>query len=233
MMDELTRPLPKAFHLPPPLRQRCARQLDQQMWCWGRDIQWTTGNLLLNYGFKRIPSPDPRFHSRYEWAGNGVHLALWGFGVWFGRSELGSIFLKRFDFRPLYSDQQHAPDIWKPESLSDGFRAVQPASAGTISSLLTALMHTVAAYETWTLVRMGEPSRLRILEAWPDRRRGCTPPAVVPAEWERLAAQISQLPLSDQEFKSSCAPNAKSPPPSPYLGTGEVTRCERRGTNGK
>ena len=40
-----------------------------------------------------------------------LHVSLWGFGMFFGRRELGGLYLDRFDFRPRVGSRRVALTI--------------------------------------------------------------------------------------------------------------------------
>ena len=81
------------------------RQLTaQQLWCWGRDIEYADGNLLMKFGFERHRYQGKSDRSTcYRFDADDLHICMWGFGMFFGRRDLGGLFLGRFDFRPAWA----------------------------------------------------------------------------------------------------------------------------------
>ncbi|MFO0816861.1 MAG: hypothetical protein U1A77_02890 [Pirellulales bacterium] len=81
-----------------------ARDLfDQQLWCFGRDISSPEhGNLLLEFGFDRLPHPhSASIASIYQLRlSEGRSLILRGFGVFWGDDRWGGLFVRRRSFRP-------------------------------------------------------------------------------------------------------------------------------------
>ena len=78
--------------------------MEQQVWCWGRDVECRDGNLLMKFGFERYRDNDSDFRSTcYRFDQDTLHVCLWGFGMFFGSRELGGLYLDRFDFRPAWA----------------------------------------------------------------------------------------------------------------------------------
>ena len=88
------------------LISRASRLLSQQVWCWGRDIERSEGNWLMEIGFDRI---EPEFKcdhcdSIYTLElPNGKRVMLRAFGVFYGNDQKEGIYLPRYDFLPKYS----------------------------------------------------------------------------------------------------------------------------------
>ena len=64
--------------------------MEQQLWCWGRDVERVEGNLLMEFGFERHRECeiDPQ-STCYRLDCDELHVCLWGFGMFFGRRDLG------------------------------------------------------------------------------------------------------------------------------------------------
>lgn len=97
--------------LPSTQRQRAETLLDQQFWCWGQDVRYPGGNLLLDYGFVRQrPPAGQRGSSAYTLAPTpGRHLVLRGFGLSYAADGVGNLFLPRYGFAPRLGDAADAP----------------------------------------------------------------------------------------------------------------------------
>jgi hypothetical protein len=82
------------------------RLLGQQLWCWGRDIARPQGNLLVEFGFRRHRANDldRDGSSCYRIDADAQHVALWGFGMFYGRRGWGGLYLDRFSFRPQWAN---------------------------------------------------------------------------------------------------------------------------------
>lgn len=95
--------LKKAMHL-----------LDQQMWLWGCDIKHPQGNLLTEYGFRRIPNPDPSSSNSSVYRlelDRHSRVILRGFAVFFGKDFLGGLLFKRFDSQPYRTPATDLADL--------------------------------------------------------------------------------------------------------------------------
>ncbi len=113
--------------LPPRLKQRGAELMHFQCWLWGCDIRRPEGNLLLEYGFSRQRPPAGA-------AGSSAYLAsrapdtvivLWGFGAFYGDPAQGGVYLKRYEFSPVFVTRltpqrlPWLPDQIRPSALPD------------------------------------------------------------------------------------------------------------------
>jgi hypothetical protein len=75
--------------------------LDHECWVMGKDVLNAEGNLLCEFGFRKIRCSNGGL-TQYELKnalGWDSHVYLWGFGVFFGGENEG-IFLGRNDFKP-------------------------------------------------------------------------------------------------------------------------------------
>ena len=81
--------------------------LSQQIWCWGKDIEKSEGNWLLEIGFSRLELPNDR-------EGTSIYslnisekrcIYLRAFGILYVDTKYGSIFLPRYEFLPEYTEQ--------------------------------------------------------------------------------------------------------------------------------
>lgn len=123
--------------------------LHQQLWCFGADIRRCEGNLLLAYGFlRRRASQGEVGSSAYLHAAAGGSLALWGWGIWYGEPEAGSVFLRRYAFRPKWHPSPLCPDAHTPERLGL-WTAPRGSETTQVRALMAALCEAVADYERW------------------------------------------------------------------------------------
>ncbi len=182
----------KEILLSPELRRLGSILLDQQMWCWGRDICYPDGNLLVEYGFTRLPAPQSggrHIASAYQRATADGILTLWGFGLWYSASS--SIFLRRYEFRPRITDRTAAPLIWRAEDLPPLHMPKTDAVVSAARELLRQAAQQISAYERWVAARAGISQRQRIIEGFPNRRKGYIPAESMAEQWTTLAAQCS------------------------------------------
>ncbi len=169
-----------ASFLPSDIRQKGSLLLDQQMWCWGQDIGYPEGNLLIRYGFQRIPAPkDSRYSSTYRRGCWG----LWGFGLWYG-----GLFLKRHDFRPLLAEPGTSqPLVWCADELPPLHRPTHSTEVGAAGALLWAAVQQIVRYEIWTAEHTGVTYRNNVLNAFPNKRKGLIPAEAMVDAWLEIA----------------------------------------------
>lgn len=162
--------------------------LDQQFWCFGRDIVLSPRNSLMEYGFARHPKPRGRQDgSCYaQRTRQGTVLALWGFGVYFAQGS--GILLMRRTFCPLVSDTALNPTgVWLPGDL-----AVRPATAADAAfalPLLGRLCRWFGQYETWILSQRDKGYGRLSLEGW---SKVAMPRSKMAAAWDALALEFEQ-----------------------------------------
>ena len=155
--------------------------LHQQCWLWGQDIKRPEGNLLLEYGFRRIrPPASIQGSTRYQIRLSArATLSLWGFGLYYARCGRGGVYLNRYDATPRYG---HAagflPHVWTPADL--------PVTGHDphIPYLARKAFHWIATYERWILRHYGIAYRRACLRPWHEP---ALLPHSLPAEWDALS----------------------------------------------
>lgn len=136
--------------------QEVAKLLDQQFWRWGCDVKHPAGNLLVEYGFERIPPP-----CRVEGGSSAYRLhidanrriILRSFAVFFGDDRFGGILFKRFEgqaFRTPGSDLARVP-----HTELDLLRMHRSQDQPETRALTAALFRQIVDYETWVYDRHG------------------------------------------------------------------------------
>jgi hypothetical protein len=162
--------------------------LDQQLWCWGRDIARPEGNVLLGMGFRRHRPPDPRRgHGTLYTAtldGN-AEVWLWGFGLLYRDPALGCVFLRRYGFDPVLIDRLPEPAAHRPEDLGPLTRPATTTQLAAARALVRGVAGWVAGYEHWVAETLGLDYRAGVLDAR-DKKLG-VPAAAIATSWERLA----------------------------------------------
>lgn len=189
--------------LPKKTVQQAATLMNEQCWCWGKDIRYGEGNLLLTYGFRRDRAPSPNMGSNMY----SLHLSptqvvvLWGWGLFYGEASRGAVFIGRNGFAPLLT---LAPTIPTPIFSSGDLPSLRIPTTETEYQLTGYLTGTalrwVAGYEAWISPIAGESHRLACLAEW--RKRPVE--QVVSAHlWGQIADEIERalvvprkLPLS-------------------------------------
>lgn len=166
--------------------------LDQQLWCWGRDIARSEGNVLLGVGFHRHRPPDTRYGSSTLYRArldSGAEAWLWGFGLLYRDPALGCVFLRRYGFNPALLDRP--PElVHRAEHLGP---LIRPTTATRLAAC--ALIRGVAEWVAGCEHRVAESYGIKFRAAALVARS--TPP-VVPARgmaagWGRLAQKAFRI----------------------------------------
>lgn len=182
--------------LPARVRQRGAELLHLQCWLWGCDIRRTEGNLLLEYGFSRQrPSAGSAGSSAYLLSTEpDAAIVLWGFGAFCGNPADGGIYLKRYEFAPLYIptlDTQRLP--WLPDQVRP---ATLPPSSHVhqrMRSYFVTLLEWIARYEMWVLETCGLAYRRQCVSSWTKQTPHVQVERLV-EKWQQLAQSCATLP---------------------------------------
>lgn len=154
--------------MPRSIRRFGEKLMAQQVWCWGRDVEYLDGNLLMQFGFERLRDHTSEGRSTcYRLDQDEFHICLWGFGMFFGRRDLGGLYLGRFDFCPRWAPVEslssaiHWPDelpvFGRPRGRSQWERA---------NSLWKETQLWIADYETWVRQTAGLAYRRECVEDW-------------------------------------------------------------------
>ena len=174
------------------LLQRFTRMVDQQFWRWGCDVKHEDGNLLVRYGFERVPPPDRQTASSsayYLKPHAGARIVLRSFAVFYGDDGLGGLLLKRFDCRPYRTPAAELEIV--PHHESDLPLLVQSApNDDDWRTLAVDLVEQIIAYETWVMRIFGTKYVKKTLTA--RQKRPVASADETEAEWRRLVGQISQ-----------------------------------------
>jgi hypothetical protein len=154
---------------PEPVRKFAEQLMSQQLWCWGRDIKSPQGNLLMQYGFERHREPGKGSSGStcYRLDDGPLHLALWGFGLFYGERSSGGLFVGRYDFRPRWANLEslssavHYPDDLPPFGRPSGVRQWKAAHR-----LCRNMLDWIINYEHWVQQEAGLPFRQRCIKSW-------------------------------------------------------------------
>jgi hypothetical protein len=137
------------------------------MWCWGRDVVRSAGNLLCAYGFVRYQhdsrqSPgghvciDGNPKQKVSDSGyfmvhdDGSWIGLWGWGMVYGNSQDGGLFLRRFGFDPVWLDVTVLPlNLLRPEDVTSLRGGKDHTPWPQLQRLFSAALHWIARYERW------------------------------------------------------------------------------------
>ncbi len=170
--------------------------LSQQIWCWGRDIERSEGNWLMECGFECIPAPedDEYAANHYELSlPKGQTIVLRGFGVFFGDPRHGGIFLPRYEFTPMFTPLSTLDrPLFSADDLPDLTRPNADQRSGCLSMLSDALAWIVE-YERTVVDRLGLGYREQTLLTWDNGERTVIPADAIVPSWEALADKAGRF----------------------------------------
>ncbi len=142
--------------------------MQQQVWCWGKDVEYPAGNLLMRFGFERHRDRSTADRSTcYRLDRDQLHVSLWGFGMFFGCRDLGGLYLNRFEFCPNWAPVESlALDIHWPDELPMFARPRGVLQWQRARKLWKSSLHWIANYEAWVLATAGLDYRRECVEDW-------------------------------------------------------------------
>lgn len=172
--------------LPRPIRTFGGKLMEQQLWCWGRDIEYPDGNLLMRFGIERRRDPTPAKRSTcYRLDRDDLHVCLWGFGMFFGRRDLGGLYLDRFEFCPKWAPVESLSlSIHWPDELPVFARPRGRDQWQRARKLWKAMLIWIADYETSVRQGAGIEYRRECVEDW---LRPIVSAQHIPAAWRFLS----------------------------------------------
>ncbi len=161
--------------------------MNDQCWCWGQDVLYPRGNLLIRYGLERtgVPGPGGRTAGYTRSIDDGGIVCLRGSGVLYAPGSGAGIVLGRFDVRPRLATGDDPPvERW----IEKGFAAFPFAVASergieTARRLVPELCAWIADYEHWIAETAGVEHREACLQRWPKRS---TPAGEFAQRWSAL-----------------------------------------------
>ena len=171
--------------------------LDQQIWCFGRDIRHDGGNALLERGFQvERPPVGAVGGSAYTLTmPSGDRLILWGFGLCFGGGDpaLGLIHLRRFQFHPTWRAEATLPGpAWDTTTRFPRFARPRGEPEWERVRRLTAqALLALADHEDWVHAHLGPNHRRACVATWTKARFA---PGRVAPSWRALARRIAPGP---------------------------------------
>ncbi|MBM3980693.1 MAG: hypothetical protein FJ304_10485 [Planctomycetes bacterium] len=174
-------------------RRHASVLLDQQLWCWGRDVVRPEGNLLLALGMCRYRAATAAgATSAYTGRVAGGTVWLWGFGVLYSDDATGgTVFLQRYDFVPKLVARPLGAPVYRSTDLPG---LARPSSAGERAlarTLVRRVAEWVARYEHWVAENHGVAYRRAALAA--RDRSPAVPAERMAAGWERVAKKAVRL----------------------------------------
>lgn len=175
-----------------------ARLLDQQLWCWGRDVLRPAGNWLLEHGFSRLEPPADYGDCSSVYLlqrPGGRCVVLRGFGVFQGDRRYGGVFLPRYDFRPRYTTKAtlECPP-WFDADLPQ-MSAPNDSQRAACASLTLDLIDWIRSYEVSVAEKLGVEYRRSTLRQWDNGKRLIIPAEEMAAAWRLLGLLIARNPV--------------------------------------
>ncbi|MEM9364852.1 MAG: hypothetical protein AAGD07_02575 [Planctomycetota bacterium] len=168
--------------------------LNQQVWCWGRDILRPEGNWLVEVGFEsRQPPPNRQACSRVYTLTlpGGRCVVLRGFGVFYGNRDHGGVFLPRFEFRPRYTPCAVLEDPpWSNDDLPR-FNRPTALQRNACVTLTLDLIDWIRGYEVNVCEQLGIAYRQSVLAQWDSDKNSITPAESFPSAWRELSIQVA------------------------------------------
>lgn len=142
--------------------------MGQQVWSWGRDVEYPDGNLLMQFGFERHRDRTTAERSTcYRLDRDQLHVALWGFGMFFGCRDLGGLYLKRFEFCPYWAPVESLSlDIHWPDELPVFARPRGALQWRRARKLWKSSLLWIANYEAWVCTTVGLAYRRECVADW-------------------------------------------------------------------
>ncbi|QDU04448.1 hypothetical protein V6x_41760 [Gimesia chilikensis] len=177
--------------------------LNQQLWCWGRDVECESVNLLLKYGFERIEKPaKSKAASIYQIeVSETARVILRGFGIYYGDDRWGGLFLQRYGFRPRYSSlSTMKKPAWRVEDLPK-LSLPGPDTFKESRLLLRDLIEWVYSYERWVLDVQGVEYRRSTVNLWKNGKRKIICAEEMATTWAALGMFFCN---GDEEHSADC-----------------------------
>jgi hypothetical protein len=168
---------------------RAERLLHDQCWCWGRDVERVEGNLLLAFGFQRVPTLEGRTFA-YEFDREDERVVLAGSGLCYAApGSTTAALLGRYNVRPRLLPRSEVDTArWATVGASVFMTVGTPEEASPVGhQLLVGVVGWIAGYEAWVRRVAGVDYRERCLASWP---RASVVANRMVEEWETLLAGL-------------------------------------------
>ena len=166
--------------------------LSQQIWCWGKDIEKSEGNWLLEIGFSRIELPNDR-------EGTSVYslnisenrcIYLRAFGILQVDTKYGSIFLPRYEFLPEYTEQTTLDKPpWTKKDLPK-LKIPTKSQRNNCDSLMLDLLIWIRNYEEYIVQKLGIEYREETLIDWDNGHRVLIPAQQIISQWSMIESAV-------------------------------------------
>ena len=158
----------QGWYLPRPVLRFGGKLMEQQVWCWGRDVEFPDGNLLMRFGFERQRDhTSPKRSTCYRLDRQDLHVCLWGFGMFFGLNEVGGIYLSRSDFRPKWTAVESLSSaVHRRDELPAFARPRGRDQWHDAREMWKAMLLWIAEYETWVCQTVDVAYRCECVQSW-------------------------------------------------------------------
>ena len=161
--------------------------MNDQCWCWGQDVLYPPGNLLIRYGLERLAMRGPGGKTAGYTCSINDRGGIWlrGSGVLYSRGSGPSVFLARYDVRPRLITGDSPPiEKWIKEG-HGSFSLAEASEEGVAAArlLVPEACAWIAAYERWIAETVGVEHRERCLQSWQKR---ATPADEFALRWDAL-----------------------------------------------
>jgi len=172
-----------------------AELLNQQFWCFGKDIEYAGGNLLMRYGMTRQPPPKGRECSSLYQAevSSKRRLVLRGFGAFYGDDDWGGLFLSREAIPQLTSESHLRDPAWTISDLPP-MREPEAEDRARLRWLLLELIDWFRTYEVWVTETVGSEYRREAIDRWRRDDRYVIEPEQIARSWRMLGIAVSGNP---------------------------------------
>ena len=161
--------------------------MNDQCWCWGQDVLYPRGNLLIRYGLERVAGQGPRGRSGVYTRSINDRGGVWlrGAGVFYSRGSGAGVFLGRYDVRPRVIACDAPPlEKWSEQGLGAfPFAGESEQGIEMARRLVPELCAWIADYERWIAETVGVEHREGCLQRWPKRQ---TPAGEFEMRWRAL-----------------------------------------------
>ncbi len=138
--------------------------MDQQLWCWGQDIEHREGNMLLEYGFTRIRTSEAqKACSQYSLSlGKDRTLRLWGYGIAY-LTAFEDCYFSRAAFCPALFKAQLPESVFSNDELPPLKYSLTTPEQQRCQGYLATVLCEIASYESWLEDHLGTEYRETIL----------------------------------------------------------------------
>ncbi len=163
--------------------------LHDQCWCWGRDVERAEGNLLVEFGFRRIANPEGRAFG-YDLERAGEQVVLTGGGlVYAATGSTHAALIGRYDVRPRLLPRCEVDTAQWAQVGASVFHGAGTRDEGSPLSrvLLSGAVRWIAGYETWVREVASVEYRAECLASW--SQASITADQMVET-WEALLAEL-------------------------------------------